>query len=245
MSVIYHTGLTKPPSVNIDGFEVYYYPVLKVEYESSNVPQDIKDFLQVNPIVLMMSKNAVTGLDQWLDNFALEPDFFAGADFWTVGDRTQKYLYKTLEIQSFYPKEISGAGVLKALQDQNQYRILLISSQDPRKEFIEGLSLAGINYFHFSVYKISYNENIEFYAHFKNYESNYLIITSPSTVDGILKSLSLSDLTKMKSQLISIGPTTSAAIRKNGGDVFLESQVQNINALYENLGSLILESSPQ
>ena len=245
MSVIYHTGLTKPPSVEIDGFEVHYYPVLKVEYESTNMPQDISDFLQVKPIVLIMSKNAVNGLDKWLDNFGLAPDFFTGTDFWTVGDRTQAYLDKTLEIQSFYPEEMSGKGVLRALQKQNQSRILLISSQDPRKGFIEGLTLAGINYFHFSVYKTSCNKNIKFSAHFKNDESNYLIITSPSTVDGILKSLSLSDLTKMKSQLISIGPTTSAAIRKNGGDVFLESQVQNINALYENLGSLILESSPQ
>ena len=140
---------------------------------------------------------------------------------------------------------MSGEGVLKALQKQNQYKILLISSQDPRKEFIEGLSLAGINYYHFSVYKTSCNENIEFSTHFKNDESNYLIITSPSTVDGILKSLSFSDLTKMKSRLISIGPTTSAAIRKNGGDVFLQSEAQNINSLYENLGSLILESSHQ
>ena len=245
MSVIYHTGLTKPPSVDIDGFEVYYYPVLKVEYESINVPQDISDFLQVKPIVLIMSKNAVTGLDKWLDNFGLEPVFFAGTDFWTVGDRTQAYLQRTLEIQSFYPEEMTGKGVLRALQEQNQSRILLISSQDPRKEFIEGLSLAGINYYHFSVYKTSCNENIEFSAHFKNDESNYLIITSPSTVDGILKSLSFSDLKKMKSRLISIGPTTSAAIRKNGGDVFLQSEAQNINALYENLGSLILELSHQ
>ncbi len=243
MAVIYHTGLTKPPTVDIGGFEVCYYPVLKVEYKSSNVPQEIREFLQVNPIVLMMSKNAVTGLNQWLDNFGLEPDFFSGADFWTVGDRTQAYLYKTLEIQSFYPEEMSGKGVLKTLRDQNQYRILLISSQDPRKEFIEGLSLYGINYFHFSVYKNSLNENIEFSTHFKNDESNYLIITSPSTVDGILKSLFFSDLKKMKSRLISIGPTTSEAIRKNGGDVFLESEAQNINALYENLSSLILESS--
>ena len=245
MSVIYHTGLTKPPSVDIDGFEVCYCPVLKVEYESTNVPQDISDFLQLKPIVLMMSKNAVKGLDKWLNNYGMEPDFFAGADFWTVGDRTQVYLQRTLKIQSFYPEEMTGKGVLRALQEQNQSRILLISSQDPRMEFIEGLSLAGINYYHFSVYKTSCNENIEFSTHFKNDESNYLIITSPSTVDGILKSLSFPDLKKMKTRLISIGPTTSAAIRQNGGDVFLQSEAQNINALYENLGSLILESSHQ
>ena len=144
--VIYHTGLTPPPPVHIAGYEVRYFSVLKVEYESSNAPQDISDIILMDPIVLMMSKNAVTGLDKWLDNFGLGPDFFAGADFWTVGDRTQAYLQKTLEIQSFYPEEMTGEGVLKALQKQNKDRILLISSQNPRKEFIEGLTLAEINY---------------------------------------------------------------------------------------------------
>jgi len=243
MPGIYHIGLTKPPSVALDSYEIHYYPVLKVEYESSNVPQNIEDFLQVNPIVLMMSKNAVIGLDKWLDNFGIASDFFGSADFWTVGEMTQAYLYKTLHIHSFYPEEMTGNGVLKTLQKQNQDRILLISSQNPRKEFIEGLTLGGINYFHFSVYKTSCNENIEFSAHFKNDESDYLIITSPSIIDGILKSLSFSNLKKMKSRLISIGPTTSEAIRKNGGIVFLESETQNINTLYDNLSSLILKSS--
>ena len=79
--------------------------------------------------------------------------------------------------------------------------------------------------------------------HFKNDALNYLIITSPSSIDGILKSLSLLDLSGLKSRIISIGPTTSAAIRKNGGHVFLESENQNINALYENLANLIVGTS--
>ena len=241
--VIYHTGLTPPPPVYIDGYEVCHFSVLKVEYESNNVPQDLSGILLMDPIVLMMSKNAVIGLHKWLLHFGLKSDFFADADFWTVGERTHECLKKILGIESFYPDEMTGQGVKLALQKQNNSNILLISGKKPRQEFIEGLSSAGINFYHFPVYKIAISESKKLSAHFKDHESNYLIITSPSAVDGILRSLSLLNLSRLKSRIISIGPTTSAAIRQNGGDVFLESEVQNINALYDSLEKLINEAS--
>ena len=64
-----------------------------------------------------------------------------------------------------------------------------------------------------------------------------------STIDGILKSLSFLDLSRLKSRIVSIGPTTSEAIRQNRGKVFLESETQNINALYGDLDNLLLHSS--
>jgi len=241
--VIYHTGLTPPPPYHIAGYEVCHFSVLQVEYEYSNAPQDIIDILLMDPIVLMMSKNAVIGLHKWLLHFSLESDFFADADFWTVGERTHECLKKILGIESFYPDEMTGKGVILALQKQNYSNILLISGQKPRQEFIEGLSSAGINFFHFPVYKIYVSESNQLSAHFTDHESNYLIITSPSAVGGVLRSLSLLDLSRQKSRIISIGPTTSAAIRQSGGDVFLESEVQNINSLYDSLEKLIAESS--
>ena len=157
MPIIYYTGLTPPPFVDIDGFEICHYAVLNIEYESCNAPQDIIDFMKLDPIVLMMSKNAVKGLDKWLANYALEPNFFADADFWTVGDRTHSCLKDTLEIQSSYPNNMTGKGVLEAFEKQNHSRVLLIAGQDLRKEFVDGLSSAGINFYHFSVYKTSFD----------------------------------------------------------------------------------------
>ena len=243
MPIIYHTGLTSPPSIDMDGFEISYCPVLKVTYVSSNRPLDICDLLKTNPIILMMSKNAVIGLEKWLTEFGLKPDFFSNNVFWTVGDRTHACLHNILGIHSFFPEEMTGKGVTCALQKHNHSRVLLISSQDPRKEFIEGLSSAGINFFHFPVYKISYKDGADFSTNFKNSKSNYLIITSPSAVGGIMQSLAFSDLSKIQCRIISIGPTTCEAIRQNGGSVFLESNVQNIDVLYDNLENLIFKSS--
>jgi uroporphyrinogen-III synthase len=160
-----------------------------------------------------------------------------------VGDRTHACLKNILGISSFFPDVMTGKGVLQVLQKQNISKVLLVSGQDPRKEFVDGLSSAGINFFHFPVYKIHINENSKFSVHFNDDLSNYLIITSPSSVDGILKILSLQDLSELKTRIISIGPTTSEAILQNKGDVFFESEVQNINVLYDHLESIIIKSS--
>tara|TARA_B100000315_G_scaffold245010_1_gene270360 strand:+ start:76 stop:816 length:741 start_codon:yes stop_codon:yes gene_type:complete len=241
--IIYHTGLTPPPSVDLAGFEICYYPVLKVEYETHNIPQDFSDILHADPIILLMSKNAVFGLDNWLTHFGLSADFFTNAEFWTVGAKTHACLNNILGIRSFYPDEMTGKGVLKVLSKQNNSKVLLISSHDPQQYFIEGLSSAGIIFFHFPVYKIHIIKSPEFSTYFQNIESNYIIITSPSSVNGILSSLALSDLSQLNTKIISIGPTTSTAICQQGGDVFHESEVQDINVLYNNLDSLGIESS--
>ena len=242
-SILYHTGLTSPPLVEIEGLEICYYPVLKVKYESNLVPHDISEILYMDPIVLMMSKNAVLGIKKWLEHYNLETDIFDDVSFWTVGDRTHACLKNILGISSFFPDVMTGKGVLQVLQKQNISKVLLVSGQDPRKEFVDGLSSAGINFFHFPVYKIHINENSKFSVHFNDDLSNYLIITSPSSVDGILKILSLQDLSELKTRIISIGPTTSEAILQNKGDVFFESEVQNINVLYDHLESIIIKSS--
>ena len=62
-----------------------------------------------------------------------------------------------------------------------------------------------------------------------------MVCTSPSTVDGILKSLSLTHLTHLKAKLISIGPTTSSASCERGGSVYHESTEQKVSTLYSEI----------
>ena len=119
---------------------------------------------------------------------------------------------------------------------------MLICGQEPQNEFIINLNKSRINYFHFPVYDLSINDSVEFLTDFQNNETNYLVITSPSSVDGVLKRLAFDDLSKIKAQIISIGPTTSAAIKNNNGQVFHESRKQNINDLYADLRKLIVKT---
>ena len=126
-------------------------------------------------------------------------------------------------------------------QKQKNTKVLLICGKDPQQAFISGLAKTGIIFFHFPVYQISFSENSTFSTDIIDVNTNYLVVTSPTSVEGILKSLSLSSLKDLQIRIISIGPTTSDAIRKNGGTVFHESEIQDINNLYDQLNSLIIK----
>ena len=81
---------------------------------------------------------------------------------------------------------------------------------------------------------------------FKNiichFSFNYIVITSPSAIDGVLNNLEIKDLSQLKVKIISIGPTTTEAIMKNKGKVFHESKIQNVALLYDELQYVIGET---
>jgi len=233
--VIYHTGLTPPPENNYNDFEILYTPTITVEYNHHHIPQDIVECLKSNPVAVIMSKNAVSGLKNWLKKYNLSVDVFGDTQFWTVGEQTHQNLLGELFIKSWYPKLMTGEGVIQSLIEKEQNRILLISAHEPQQNFIDGLSNAGIHYFHFPTYTTQILSDAKLTAKFVDDENNFMVCTSPSTVDGILNSLSLTHLTYLKTKLISIGPTTSSAIYERGGSVYHESTEQKISTLYSEI----------
>jgi uroporphyrinogen-III synthase len=182
-----------------------------------------------------MSKNAVSGLKQWLKKYNLSMDVFGNTPFWTVGEQTHQNLLDELGIESWHPELMTGEGIIQSLIEKDQNRILLISAHEPQQNFIDGLRTAGIHFFHFPTYTTQILSDAKLTAEFIDDENNFIVCTSPSTVDGILKSLSLTHLADLKTKLISIGPTTSSAIRERGGFVYHESSEQKISTLYSEI----------
>ena len=242
-STIYHLGLSPPPLQFINNLNVCHYPLLKVKYKNQHKPEEILDILKIYPIILIVSKNAVIGIEIWLSCFNLNSDIFANTIFWTVGNRTHKYLKDNVGLYSFFPKEMTGECVINELSKQKIDKVLLVSSKDSKSMFIKNLIINHIGYFHFPVYQISQRENIEFLLKFEDVDSNYLVITSPSTVQAMLRILSIANLADIKCKIISIGPTTSKTIKKNGGIVFFESDVQNFNTIYKYIPDMLTNSS--
>ena len=218
-SIIYHTGITSPPEIHSNQFEVLHTPTISVEFNNHNTPQDIAELLNSNPVAVIMSKNAVSGLKNWLEKYNLAMDFFGETLFWTVGERTHQNLLDELMLESWHPEFMTGEGIIQSLVEKHQSRILLISAHEPQQSFIEGLNSAGIHFFHFPVYATQILNNAEFAAQFTDHENNFLVCTSPSTTDGVMKSLSIPSLADLKTKLVSIGPTTSSAIRERSGMV--------------------------
>ena len=233
--IIFHTGLTPPPEIKYNHFEILHTPTITVEFNHHHIPQDIVEYLKSNPAAIIMSKNAVSGLKKWLEKYNLSMDIFGDTPFWTVGEQTHQNLLDELGIESWHPELMTGEGIIQSLIEKNQNRILLISAHEPQQNFIDGLRTAGIHFFHFPTYTTQILSDAKLTAEFIDDENNFIVCTSPSTVDGILKSLSLTHLADLKTKLISIGPTTSSAIREREGFVYHESSEQKISTLYSEI----------
>ena len=233
--IIFHTGLTPPSGIQYNNFEILHTPTITVEFNHHHIPQDIVECLKSNPVAIIMSKNAVSGLKKWLKKYNLSVDIFGNAPFWTVGEQTHQNLLDELGIESWHPELMTGKGIIQSLIEKDQNRILLISAHEPQQNFIDGLRTAGIHFFHFPTYTTQILSDAKLTAEFIDDENNFIVCTSPSTVDGILKSLSLTHLADLKTKLISIGPTTSSAIREREGFVYHESSEQKISTLYSEI----------
>ena len=233
--IIFHTGLTPPPEIQYNDFEILHTPTITVEFNHHHIPQDIVECLKSNPVAIIMSKNAVSGLKKWLKKYNLSADVFGDTTFWTVGEQTHQNLLDELYIESWHPKLMTGEGIIQSLIEKDQTRILLISAHEPQQNFIDGLHAAGIHFFHFPTYTTQILSDAKLTAEFIDDENNFMVCTSPSTVDGILKSLSLTHLADLKTKLTSIGPTTSSAICERGGSVYHESTEQKIATLYSEI----------
>jgi len=234
-TIIFHTGLTPPPEIKYNHFEILHTPTITVEFNHHHIPRDIVECLKSNPVAIIMSKNAVSGLKKWLEKYNLSVDVFGNTPFWTVGEQTHQNLLNELGIESWHPELMTGEGIIQSLIEKDQNRILLISAHEPQQNFIDGLRTAGIHFFHFTTYTTQILSDVKLTAEFIDDENNFIVCTSPSTVDGILKSLSLTHLADLKTKLISIGPTTSSAIREREGFVYHESSEQKISTLYSEI----------
>jgi len=233
--IIFHTGLTPPSEIQYNHFEILHTPTIMVEFNHHHIPQDIVECLKSNPVAIIMSKNAVSGLKKWLKKYNLSMDVIGDIPFWTVGEQTHQNLLDELGIESWHPELMTGEGIIQSLIEKDQNRILLISAHEPQQNFIDGLRTAGIHFFHFPTYTTQILSDAKLTAEFMDDENNFIVCTSPSTVDGILKSLSLTHLADLKTKLISIGPTTSSAIREREGFVYHESSEQKIATLYSEI----------
>ena len=124
--IIFHTGLTPPPKIKYNHFEILHTPTITIEFNNHHIPQDIFECLKSNPVVIIMSKNAVSGLKKWLVKYNLSMDVFGDIPFWTVGEQTHHNLLDELGIESWHPELMTGEGIIQSLIEKNKNRILLM-----------------------------------------------------------------------------------------------------------------------
>ena len=124
-SSIFHLGLSSPAKLINANFQVFHTPTIDVEYYFSNNPDDINEYMQLDPIVLILSQNGVRGIKLWLKYFNLDHNNFDKIKFWTIGERTHEHLKRELNIISSYPHNMTGEGVTKILYELKKKQVLL------------------------------------------------------------------------------------------------------------------------
>ena len=236
---IFHLGIKKPPFNINKEFSIQHVKVIDILFKFYNNRIEVEKFLKKKPIVLILSQNGVIGLRKWIKYYKYNICDIKKLKFWTVGSVTQKYLFKELCIDSKYSKVKTGIGALKELKKAGLDNILIISSDELRKDLSIFLNNSNLNYFQLSVYKKHIIESDLLIRKFNNLYDEFLVFTSPSTVDGFIYNTKCVDLLNIRSRCISIGPTTTEYIKQMKGDVFYEAKSPNIINLYAEINKII------
>ena len=102
-SVIYNTGLTPPPPIQYGQFKILYTPTITVEFIHHHIPRDLVECLKSTVAIIIISKNADSGLKNWLKKYNLSIEIFGDAQFWIVGEKP---------IRNYWMNYILNLGIL-------------------------------------------------------------------------------------------------------------------------------------
>ncbi|MEE8437003.1 MAG: uroporphyrinogen-III synthase [Candidatus Neomarinimicrobiota bacterium] len=229
-STIFYTGssplsLKLPAAANIT---VRNLPTITVNYKTPENIKWIKTVNSQNSYLVFLSKNSVLGLKHFLafKNFELTPD---QDQIWAVGPGTKMTLKTELNFKSNIPEIYSGAGLTAEFKNLPGYPVFIICGQETLHDFPGWLKKEQRPYEFIKVYRTRPLSNPEIKQHFNNSIHEIIFFTSPKTVSGFLNSIGRTAFSSIFSRLASIGPTTSKMIRANGGKVFFEAELPNIN----------------
>ena len=112
-------------------------------------------------------------------------------------------------------------------------KVIIPSGTKGRPEFIDWLQKNSWDYLKFCVYQTTAICNETLQQKFNNSQQQYVVFTSPSTVEGFLKTLGKPTLKEIHSKLVSIGPTTTRCIQKYNGQVYFQPQKPKIKILLQ------------
>jgi len=238
MSKIYHLGTSELPKVKSD-YEIIHTPVIKIHYITKVFFKEVESFLDDKSVVLILSKNGVKALKNWMDFYKLKNDFFKKIKFWTVGMQTFNCLRNELNIDSYFPELMTGVKAIESISQTNKNKVLIVAGEYLREDFLFNLKKNNMYYYHLPVYNRFICQNRDLKILFNNHVKDYLLFTSPSTVSGFMSNMNVSNLLNINSHLISIGPTTSLSIIKNRGKIFYQSSSPNLKDLLNELIDII------
>ncbi len=241
---IYYTGSTRPKLKLEVMKEVRYFhtPTIKIIFDHPELFDGVESHLAKSPLIIFQSKNGVRGFCSWLEYLGRSVKF-ESKSIWAVGTSTAREVRTSIHQAVQQPDEQNARGLIKAFMGLKKRPVLLITGHETRPEFVTWLRDNRWDVLQIPVYKTEIFENQELYQLFQNSNEEVVIFTSPSTVQGFLKSTYRDDLSGVVSLLVSIGPTTSVKIKSCYGNVSYEAPEPDVSKIASVITSdLILPS---
>lgn len=155
----------------------------------------------------------------------------AGIAIGVVGGATREALLAHGVIADHVPERQTAEGLLDALSgtDVASKRVLLPLAADPRPVLADGLRERGAEIHQVAAYDTVIEELSEA-QRAAVADSEFITFASGSAVHSLIQALGGSE-TLAGCALVSIGPTTSAALREHGLDPTLEAEQHDIDGL--------------
>jgi len=203
-------------------------PTIKVNYINPEADTCLENFNEQKSYLVFLSKNSVQGLKNYISKVHLKLTF-SEKMVWAVGPGTRNAVKNEFKIDSNIPENYSGTGLTQNFGRLKRRPVYIICGRETLPEFPAWLQREKWTYELIRVYKTTAFSNPQIKQHFKNTEREIVLFTSPKTVSGFLNSINQEGFESIFSKLASIGPTTSKMILKQGGKVFSEALIPDIN----------------
>jgi uroporphyrinogen III methyltransferase/synthase len=182
-------------------------------------------------LIAFTSANGVDAFFDALNDAGKDARWFAGIAFGVVGGATKDALAARGIVADHLPERQTAEGLLAALEgaELEGKRVLLPLASDPRPVLADGLRERGAEVHQVAFYD-TVIEQLSDEQKDAVKESEFVTFASGSAVHSLLQALGSADALQ-GCALVSIGPTTSAALREHGLEPTIEAEKSDIDGL--------------
>ncbi len=224
----------------LEGMGVTVVALPLIATEPITASADISDacaHLDRYDVVIVTSVNGVECLVERLaESGAVIPE---GTRVCAVGDTTARAASRLGLRIDMVPTRASGAAIVEALGPSiSGARVLCARARDARPELPQGLRSAGAHVddvaFYVTVDVTPSPDDVD-----ATFPADVVVLTAPSAVRNALRTIGRERLSATR--IVTIGPTTSAAVRDAGLGVAAEAEDQSVDGLALAVGDALRE----
>ena len=219
------------------GARVMEFPTIQIEppRDFRPIDREIKQLSQYDWVVFT-SANGVHFFFDRMRRLGKDARIFSGVRIAVIGEATAQALAEKGLAQDLIPKEFTSLSLFRALKKADEIRgkkFLLARADIAPPDLRKALEKAGARVVEIEAYRTrrtSGNQK-DLFEGIQKGKIDYVTFTSSSTVENFFDPLPRALLKRIRSQLISIGPVTTEALRRYGFKPAREAKVHTIEGL--------------